>query len=512
MLKTTTPTADRDEEHVHDRRTHPVGPEIARGARAATEAVTRGGGTLRRWPESRFADELISVAEQLIVRGKEQGYLTPDDILQGFPEIAAEPDNLSPIFAAFKEIGIEVTDSEKDFEDVDQIDDEMLLDIEMMDSVSLDDPVRTYLKEISRVSLLTASDEVELAQAIEAKPLHDALNALNVLEEVDGRQRSLAEMLPDIIERLATVKRIGQQAYIAQELLGLADISRLHSLLHAAAAERRRQANGTTSRGLSAEVPDDYRVAGRRLTERYERAHEAKQRLTEANLRLVVSIAKKYIGRGMPFLDLIQEGNMGLIRGVEKFDHHRGYKFSTYATWWIRQAVTRALADQARTIRIPVHMGEMINKLVRVSRRLLQELGREPSDEEIGEEMGTTPEKVREIVKFAQAPLSLETPIGEEEDANLGDFVQDREALSPSDAASLTMLRSEVELVLDSLTPRERRVLQLRFGLIDDHQCTLEEVGKRIGVTRERIRQIEATALRKLRHPSRSNKLRDYLE
>jgi RNA polymerase primary sigma factor len=513
MVKPASPTADRDEGHAHDRGTHLGGHEIARGARAAaTQAETRGGGKLPAWPASRFAHELISVAEQLIVRGKEQGYLTPDNILKGFPEIEAGPDQIFPIFAAFNEIGIEVTDGDKDFEEVEQIDDEMLLGIETIDSVSHDDPVRMYLKEIGRVSLLTANDEVELAQAIEAKPLHDALKALDVLEEVDGHQRSLQEMLPDIIERLATVKRIGQQACIAQELLGLADTSKLQSLLHAAAAQRQRQANGTASSGLSAEVPDDYGVALRRLTERYERAYEAKQRLTEANLRLVVSIAKKYIGRGMSFLDLIQEGNLGLIRGVEKFDHHKGYKFSTYATWWIRQAVTRALADQARTIRIPVHMGEMINKLVRVSRRLLQELGREPTDEEIGEEMGITPDKVREVIKFAQAPVSLEAPIGEEEDSHLGDFVEDREAVSPSDAASLTMLRSEVDHVLNSLRPRERRVLQLRFGLVDDHQCTLEEVGKRLGVTRERIRQIEAKALRKLRHPSRSKKLRDYLE
>ncbi len=511
MTKTTSPTAGGDEGRVHDRRTHLAGPEIARAARVATVVETRGGSKLSRWPANGLADELLSVAEKLIVRGKEQGYLTPDDILQGFPEIEGEPDQIFPVFTAFRQIGVEVTDGEKD-EEVEQMDDEMLLDVEMMDSVPLDDPVRMYLKEIGRVSLLTANDEVELAQAIEAKPLHDALKALSVVEEVEGRQRSVEEMLPDIIDRLATIKRIGQQAYIAQELLGLVDLSKLQSLLHAAADERQRQASSAASSGQSAEVPDDYRIARRRLTERHEQVHAAKQRLTEANLRLVVSIAKKYIGRGMSFLDLIQEGNLGLIRGVEKFDHHRGYKFSTYATWWIRQAVTRALADQARTIRIPVHMGDLINKLVRVSRLLLQEVGREPSDEEIGEEMGITPQKVREIIKFAQAPISLETPIGEEEDSHLGDFVEDREAASPSDAASVTMLRSEVEHVLASLTPRERRVLQLRFGLVDDHQCTLEEIGKRIGVTRERIRQIEATALRKLRHTSRSNKLRDFLE
>jgi len=463
--------------------------------------------------DTKFEDELMAVAEQFIVKGKEQGYLTPDDILQGFPELDAEPDQIFRIFAAFKEIGIEVTDGEKDFEEVEQIDDEMLLDIEMMDSVSLDDPVRMYLKEIGRVSLLTANDEVELAQAIEAKPLHDALQALNVPEEVDGRQRSVEEMLPEIIECLATVKRKGHQAYIAQELLGLADISTLQNLLDAVAAERRKQAtNGAAKPRVRAEALESYRIARYRLTERYERAYEAKQRLTEANLRLVVSIAKKYIGRGLSFLDLIQEGNMGLIRAVEKFDYHKGYKFSTYATWWIRQAITRAIADQARTIRIPVHMIEIINKLVRVSRRLLQELGREPSDEEIGVEMGMAPEKVREIVKVSQDPLSLETPIGEEGDSHLGDLVEDREAVSPSDAASLTMLHSEIQGVLDTLTPRERRVLQLRFGLTDGHQRTLEEVGKRIGVTRERIRQIEAKALRKLRHPSRSKRLREYLE
>jgi RNA polymerase primary sigma factor len=361
-------------------------------------------------PPPSGADLLVSAAEALIIKGKDHGYLTPDDILAAFPEIDVEPDHLERIFHVFREMGIEVSDGDKDFETVDEIDEELIAKAEAIDSVSLDDPVRMYLKEIGRVALLKAEQEVHYAKLIEQ----------------------------------------GDE--------------------------------------------------------------EAKNQLTEANLRLVVSIAKKYIGRGMSFLDLIQEGNMGLIRAVEKFDYHKGYKFSTYATWWIRQAITRAIADQARTIRIPVHMVETINKLVRVSRRLLQELGREPNDEEIAEEMGITPEKVREITKVSQDPVSLETPIGEEEDSHLGDFVEDKEATAPSDAASLTMLRTEVEDILDTLTPRERRVLQLRFVLIDGHQRTLEEVGKRFGVTRERIRQIEAKALRKLRHPSRSKKLKDYLE
>ncbi|HEY2706175.1 MAG TPA: RNA polymerase sigma factor RpoD [Candidatus Dormibacteraeota bacterium] len=356
------------------------------------------------------SDHLVGTAEQLIVKGKEQGHLTPDDILAGFPDLEADPDHLERIFAVFREMGIDVSDGDRDFESVDDADADAVEEAEAFASAALDDPVRMYLKEIGRVPLLRKEQEVEYATAIE----------------------------------------LGDE--------------------------------------------------------------DARRRLTEANLRLVVSIAKKYMGRGMSFLDLIQEGNLGLIRAVQKFDHRRGFKFSTYATWWIRQAVSRALADQARTIRVPVHMVESINKQIRVSRRLVQELGREPTDEEIGEEMGITPDRVREIVAIARDPVSLETPVGTEDDAHLGDFIEDKMAPAPLEIASLAMLRAEVEQVLDTLTPRERRVLQLRFGLVDGQQRTLEEVGRRFGVTRERIRQIEAKALRKLRHPARRGRLTDFLE
>jgi RNA polymerase primary sigma factor len=305
---------------------------------------------------------------------------------------------------------------------------------------AIDDPVRMYLREIGRVSLLTGRDEVELAMAMEAG-------------------------------KAAFVRRgaLAQQARV----------------------------------DLSAE---------RELRLTITRGEQARRRLVEANLRLVVSVAKKYIGRGLSLLDLIQEGNIGLIRAVEKFDYRMGFKFSTYATWWIRQAITRAIADQARTIRIPVHMVETINKLTRTARRLLQELGREPTPDEIGAEMGFSADRVRDIIKVSQEPVSLETPIGEEEDSHLGDFIPDEGTLLPADAATNQMLRETVEDVLASLTSRERRVLQLRFGLDDGRSRTLEEVGKEFGVTRERIRQIEAKALRKLRHPSRSKRLRDYLD
>lgn len=303
------------------------------------------------------------------------------------------------------------------------------------------DPVRMYLKEIGKVDLLTASEEVDLAMKIEA-----GLEATEKLEAADAGEIELtrAEM-----RRLTRIENVGL---------------------------------------------------------------EAKQALISANLRLVVSIAKRYVGRGMLFLDLIQEGNLGLIRAVEKFDYQKGFKFSTYATWWIRQAITRAIADQARTIRIPVHMVETINKLVRVQRQLLQDLGRDPTPEEIGAEMDMSADRVREIQKISQEPVSLETPIGEEEDSQLGDFIEDSQAIVPPDAASFSMLQEQLTLVLDSLADRERKVIELRFGLVDGHPRTLEEVGREFGVTRERIRQIESKTLAKLRHPSRSSKLKDYIE
>jgi RNA polymerase primary sigma factor len=367
----------------------------------------------------------VSIEElkkRLIARGKSRGTLTYEEINAAFDALDdVNPELIDEFFEEAAASGIEIVDEQKD-EKVEPDAEEVAV---VPEGVSLDDPVRMYLKEIGRVPLLSMEQEKALAMAIEA-------------------------------------------------------------------GENELMRNGTANSQI------------------VHLGDEAKRQLTEANLRLVVSIAKKYVGRGMLFLDLIQEGNLGLIRAVEKFDYRKGYKFSTYATWWIRQAITRALADQARTIRIPVHMVETINRLIKISRQLLQELGREPSVDEIAVAMSLTPEKVREVMKISQEPISLETPIGEEEDSHLGDFIEDQEAVAPAEAASVMLLKEKMADVLQNLTDRERKVLVLRFGLEDGHQRTLEEVGQEFGVTRERIRQIEAKALRKLRHPSRGKALKDY--
>ncbi|MBQ3864352.1 MAG: RNA polymerase sigma factor RpoD [Clostridia bacterium] len=345
----------------------------------------------------------------VIEEGKQKGVLTHDQINDELAEIELDTEQYENLLDTLDAMGVDVVSDIVEINEPKPSQTDMQ-DLSIPDGISTDDPVRMYLKEIGKVPLLTAEEEIEIAMRME---------------------------------------------------------------------------NGDEA---------------------------AKKKLAEANLRLVVSIAKRYVGRGMQFLDLIQEGNLGLIKAVEKFDYSKGYKFSTYATWWIRQAITRAIADQARTIRIPVHMVETINKLIRVSRQLLQEYGREPLPEEIAREMAISEDKVREIIKIAQEPVSLETPIGEEEDSHLGDFIQDDDSPAPADAAAFTLLKEQLMDVLDTLTPREEKVLRLRFGLDDGRARTLEEVGKEFNVTRERIRQIEAKALRKLRHPSRSKKLRDFLD
>ena len=399
-----------------------------------------------------FQQKLIEILE---LGKKKKNMLEYQEIADFFKDLNLDPEKFEMVIDYLEQNGIDVLKISND-DDVDDdiiLDDEDEVEVEKIDlsvpeGVSVEDPVRMYLKEIGKVPLLSADEEIELAQNMEDGAV--ATEKINVLK---GRLDGASEE---------------EKAEIKQEI--------------------------------------------KTLQRDVDKGADAKKRLAEANLRLVVSIAKRYVGRGMLFLDLIQEGNLGLIKAVEKFDYKKGYKFSTYATWWIRQAITRAIADQARTIRIPVHMVETINKLIRVSRQLLQELGREPSPEEIAKEMSMPVDRVREILKISQEPVSLETPIGEEEDSHLGDFIKDDNVPVPADAAAFTLLKEQLEEVLGTLTEREQKVLTLRFGLEDGRARTLEEVGKEFNVTRERIRQIEAKALRKLRHPSRSRKLKDYLE
>ena len=401
----------------------------------------------------------LKLKELLARAKKKKNVLEYNEISDFFAELNLDEEQLDKILEVLEQSGVDVLRMSDDVDDIPD-DDEILIneeeevdmesiDLSVPDGISIEDPVRMYLKEIGKVPLLTADQEIELAKQMEAGMLAD-----KVINAGDISEAKLKDEEVEIVKDLTSEQ----------------------------------------------------------LKEISETGNDAKKRLAEANLRLVVSIAKRYVGRGMLFLDLIQEGNLGLIKAVEKFDFRKGFKFSTYATWWIRQAITRAIADQARTIRIPVHMVETINKLIRISRQLLQELGREPTPEEIAEQMGMPVERVREILKISQEPVSLETPIGEEEDSHLGDFIQDDNVPVPADAAAFTLLKEQLVEVLGTLTEREQKVLRLRFGLDDGRARTLEEVGKEFNVTRERIRQIEAKALRKLRHPSRSRKLKDYLD
>ena len=405
------------------------------------------------------AAALITANEKLrdlLAKGKKKGKLDSGELMETLDDLNLESEQMDQVYDSLEALNIDIStdedilpdlaDEEPAAEEIAEVEEEELVDPNsLVNSFSIDDPVRMYLKEIGKVPLLNPDEEIVLAQAMSA-----GAEAKAKLDEL---------------------------------------------------AEQRK--NGG--------VPEISPEEEAQLRKVYQKGESSKQKLAEANLRLVVSIAKRYVGRGMLFLDLIQEGNLGLIKAVEKFDYTKGYKFSTYATWWIRQAITRAIADQARTIRIPVHMVETINKVIRVSRQLLQELGHDPSPNEIAVEMGMPVEKVREILKIAQEPVSLETPIGEEEDSHLGDFIPDEGASEPSEAASFTLLKEQLMDVLSTLTPREEKVLKLRFGIEDGRSRTLEEVGKEFNVTRERIRQIEAKALRKLRHPSRSKKLKDFL-
>src|SRR5437016_6316880 len=455
-------------------------------------------------------------AERLIARGRQQGYVTQEDIVRAIPD--AEPGEVEELLTTLDDNNVEILEAERSptwaqVKDEEEETEEMqredsIASVLASDLISVDDPVRMYLKEIGKVPLLTAEEEVNLAKSIELGEqalVSPALSVVHLYElGVEVKKRMALGRPKEYVDE-ATRFTVKALRFTLEDEEGGKELKRVANRLLKLRDPLEAEAN-------SKEISYEAKVLIEETVGLIEKGDDARHNLTEANLRLVVSIAKKYIGRGMSFLDLIQEGNIGLIRAVEKFDYRKGYKFSTYATWWIRQAITRAIADQARTIRIPVHMVETINKLIRVSRGLLQELGREPTAEEIAERMLITADKVREIVKVSQEPVSLETPIGEEEDSHLGDFIPDNQALAPSDAASHKLLKEQVESVLEGLTGRERRVLQLRFGLEDGRTRTLEEVGREFNVTRERIRQIEAKALRKLRHPSRSRKLKDYLE
>ncbi|HEV8563880.1 MAG TPA: RNA polymerase sigma factor RpoD [Actinomycetota bacterium] len=431
---------------------------------------------------ARDPGSLDEAKEAITARGREKGFVTSEDLLDVVPVEDVTPEQVEELLTQLQEFlsseGIEVIEVPGDDSDAAT---QVRIEVDLLKAPT-NDPVRMYLKEIGKVPLLTAAQEVDLARRIEVGEYSTALQ--HVVETEDKVDQKALKL---VVERVWEVRDHQMTAFGKVEGIGRVKIAKSYK----------------------PKVKDELDE----FLHRVERDGQlAKKKLIEANLRLVVSIAKRYVGRGMLFLDLIQEGNLGLIRAVEKFDHSKGFKFSTYATWWIRQAITRAIADQARTIRIPVHMVETINKLVRVQRQLLQDLGREPTPEEIGKVMGISAEKVREIQKVSQEPVSLETPIGEEEDSHLGDFIEDSEAVVPVDAASFILLQEQLEGVLHTLSDREKKVIQLRFGLVDGHPRTLEEVGREFGVTRERIRQIESKTLSKLRHPSRSQKLRDYLE